>query len=1024
VIRRIVTFSLTHRFFVLAVSLLGTGLGAVSLSNIPADVLPDLNAPVVLVFVENPGLAPQEMEALIARPLEAAVRGLPGMEVVRSQSSQGLTSVIVQFAWGSDFYRILQQVGTAAAQAQAAFPPGTRPPVLSSATSRLNQVLEIYLSGDLPPRDLRDLADYDVRFALLGVPGVQRVITMGGEMREYDVAIRLDALAAYGVSPGDIERALVRSNLNFAGGFLVTGPQELTIRGLGRLRTLADLEEVRVATVGRRPVLLRHVADIQEASAIRRSSATIGGRVAVTGTVTKQLGTDTRPIIAAVERTLASLRPQLPAGVTLRTFYSQSQLIDVSLANLREALLIGAAAVLLVIWLLVREWVLTLVIAAIMPLSVIMTFAVMRAAGVGLNTMSLGGIAVGLGIMIDAAIIGTENIFRHLHQARGGPIEATLKGALEVLRPVTVATLIILGVFIPVFFLGGIAGRLFAPFAFTVVVTIALGYLLSLTVTPALSYTFLPSRATRAAHGSAILGFVQRHYQRLVAAAIRRPGRTVGFALLVVGATMLAGRWVGFDFLPSWDEGALLVKVQTPPGTSLGLTDLQARRAATIISRGPDVQEVVVRAGRPEGSEEIEGVNNSEIWVRLVPFGRRRASIEDVRDWMRDSLAAIVGARVIVTAPLVERIEESLGGSTAPLAIRIVGDNLDTLAAAQERLARIMAAVPGVVDVNPEAATGITQIALDVDRARAARYGLDPQDVADAVEVAYAGRMVTSILRGQRKEYGVFLRLRSEDRATVEELGRLPVSVAGGEHVRLDQVANLMLTRGPAVIRRDNGERRLQVTANLAGTDLATAVERVRSRLGDLRLPSGYRVAFGGSYENQQQVQRGIAVAVLASVVIIFLILQSAFGSVRQAALMLLAVPLALCGGIGALFVSGITLNVSSLVGLLALFGLSIQTAVLLMQYANDARNGGLSPEAAARAAAEVRLRPVLMTAASASLAVLPLAVGIGAGAELQRPMAVVLVGGLITSTLLTLVLLPALYRFTIEPTPRTAVAA
>jgi len=443
------------------------------------------------------------------------------------------------------------------------------------------------------------------------------------------------------------------------------------------------------------------------------------------------------------------------------------------------------------------------------------------------------------------------------------------------------------------------------------------------------------------------------------------------------------------------------------------LTGLQARRAAAIAARGPDVDEVVVRAGRPEGGEEIEGVNNSEIWIRLVPFGRRRAPIEKVRQWMRDSLAAIVGARVIVTAPLVERIEESLGGSTAPLAVRIVGDNLDTLAAAQDRLARIMATVPGVVDVNPEAATGITQIAVAVDRRRAARYGLDPQDVADAVEVAYAGRTVTSILRGERKEYGVFLRLRPEDRATVEDLRRLPLSGSGGERLRLEQVANVTLTRGPAVIRRDNGERRVQVTANLAGTDLARAVERIRSRLGELSLPPGYRVVFGGSYENQQRVQRSIAAAILASALIIFIVLQAAFGSARQAALMFLTVPLALCGGLGALFVTRITLNVSSLVGLLALFGLAIQTAVLLMHYANDARESGLSPEAAARRAAQVRLRPVLMTAASASLAVLPLAIGIGAGAELQQPMAVVLVGGLISSTLLTLLLLPALYRFT-----------
>ncbi|HEV2085848.1 MAG TPA: efflux RND transporter permease subunit, partial [Gemmatimonadales bacterium] len=897
--------------------------------------------------------------------------------------------------------------------AQASFPSGTRPAVLSSATSRLNQVLEFYLVGSLPPRDLREFADYDLRFALLGIPGVQRVLTMGGEVRQYDIAVRLDALAGYGLGVGDVQEAVQRSNLNFAGGFLVTGAQELTIRGLGRIRTIEDLANVRVTTVNGRPVLLKQLAVVREGSAIRRSSATVGGAVAVTGTVVKQFATDTRPIVTAVERSLAELRPHLPPGVTVRTFYSQSQLIDVSLANLRDALLIGGAAVLLVIWLLVGDWVLTLVIAAIMPLSVTIAFAVMWVAGVGLNTMSLGGIAVGLGIMIDAAIVDTENIFRHLQQNPDDPDGSTLEGSLEVRRPVTFATLIIAGVFLPVFFLSGIAGRLFAPFAFTVVVTVVLGYVLSLTVTPVLCRTFLPARASRAPLESRFLSAVHRRYTVLLTAALRHRAGAVAVALVIVVATGVAARWVGVDFLPAWDEGALLVKVQTPPGTSLAVTDRLARRAAAIAGRGPDVEEVVVRAGRPEGGEEVEGVNNSEIWVRLVPFGRRHESIGAVRGWMRDSLT-VVGARVIVTAPLVERIEESLGGTTAPLAVRIVGDNLDTLAAAEERLAHLMVKVPGVVDVNPEAAGGITQVALQVDRGASARYGLDPEDVAEAVELAYEGRTVTTVLRGQRKEYAVFVRLRPEDRADIEDLGRLPISLPERRFVRLDQVASVSLTLGPSVIRRDNGERRVQVSANLAGTDLASAVAQIRSGLASLRLPPGYRVVFGGSYENQREVQRAIGAALVGSVVVIFIILHAAFGSARQAGLMLLTVPLALCGGIAALFVTGITLNVSSLIGLLALFGLAIQTAVLLMQYANDARGRGLPPEEAARTAGQVRLRPVLMTAASASLAVLPLAVGFGAGAELQQPMAVVLIGGLVTSTFLTLLLLPALYRLTV----------
>ena len=1009
-LRRIILFSLTHRFLVLAVSVIAAATGAIALTRMPADVLPALNAPVVLAVAENPGLAPEEMEALVARPLEAALRGLPGVETVRTTSSQGLAILTVQFVWGSDFYRILQQVAGAAAQVQSSFPPGTRPAVLSSATSRLQQVVEFYLAGDLPPRDLRELADYDVRFALLGIPGVQRVLTMGGQVRQYEVAVRLDALAAYGVGIGEIERAIERSNLNFPGGFLVTGAQELSIRGLGRLRTLDDLANVRVATVAGRPILLKNLALVREGNAIRRSAASLAGRTAVTGTVTKQFGSDTRPIAAAVDSAFAALRAQLPPGVTLETFYTQSQLIDVSLANLRDALLVGGLAVLLVIWLLVGDWVLTLVIAVIMPLSLLAAFAAMGLAGVGLNTMSLGGIAVGLGIMIDAAIVDTENIYRHLRDNPQDPIAAALAGSLEVRRPVAFATIIIVGMFVPIFFLGGIAGRIFTPFAFSVLATIILGYILSLTVTPVLSAMFLRARAEREPGARYPLRTLRRWYERAIDAAIRHPRRVAGGALASVAVTALLASAVGVDFLPAFDEGALMIKVQTPPGTSLEVTDLQARRAARVIARGPDVAEVVVRSGQPEGSEEPEGVNNTEIWVRLVPFGKRRAPIEAVRKWMRDSLAAIVGARVIVTAPLVERIEESIGQSTAPLAVSVVGDDLDTLAAAESRLARLMATLPGVVDVNPEPAAGITQIVLAVDRPRAARYGLDPADVAEAVELAYQGRTVTTMLRGQRKEYGVFLRLREEDRADVEDLGRLPISLPSARYVRLDQVANVALSLGPAVIRRDNGERRVQVTANLAGTDLASAVRQIRTRTAELKLPAGYRVRFAGSFESQRRVQRAVGIAIVASLVVIFVILHAAFASARQAGLMLLTVPLALCGGVTALWLARITFNVSSLIGLLALFGLAIQKAVLLIQYANDARAQGLPPEAAARAAAIVRLRPVLMTAASASLAVLPLAIGFGAGAELQQPMAVALVGGLVTSTLLTLVVLPGLY--------------
>jgi cobalt-zinc-cadmium resistance protein CzcA len=1015
-LRRIILFSLTHRFLILAVAIASAGAGLLALEHMPADVLPSLNAPVVLVVVSNEGLAPQEMEALVARPLESAVRFLPGTEFVQTRSSQGWTILTAQFAWGSDFYRILQEVAAAVGQVQGSFPLGTRPPVLTSATSRLQQIVEYYLSGDLPPRDLREIADYDVRVALLGVSGVQRVLNMGAEVRQYNVEVRLDGLNRYGVDLREVEKAVQRSNVSFAGGFIVTGPQEITVRGIGQLRSLAELSDVRIATVKGRPVLLRDVAMIREGSAIPRSTASIAGTPVVTGTVTKHYGTDTRQVAEDVERTLAALRPQLPPGVSVMTFYSQAELIGRSLHNLRDALFVGGAAVLLVTWILAGDWILALVVAVIMPLSLLATFAVMGLAGFGLDTMSLGGIAVGLGIMIDAAIVDTENIFRRLREAPGDRTAAALEGSLEVRRPVLFSTLIIGGMFIPVFFLGGIAGRIFTPFAFSLLASMIIGYVLSLTVTPVLAATFLRARPESA--GGFVLPGMRRAYESLIGGAIRWPALVILAGLGVLALTAWIGSGLGFDFLPPFDEGTLMVKVVSPPGTSLAMTDLQAQRGAGILARAPGVQQVVLRAGQPEGSEDVEGLNNSEIWVRLAP---EHPSVDSIRRWIRDSLAAITGARVIITAPLIERIEESLAQAAAPLAVSVVGDNLDTLAAAAERVGRIMARTPGIVDVNPEAAEAVTQAVIEVDRVRAARYGVDPDDIAETVELGYEGRTVTHVLRGQRKEYGVFVRLRPEDRGDVEDLRRLPIAVSGGGHVWLDQVADVSLALGPSVIRRDNGERRVQITANLAGTDLASAVGRIQSGLSEAHVPPGYRVRFGGSYEEQRGVQRSMLIAVVAAIAVIFIILQAAFQSASQAALMILTIPLALSGGLGALWLTGTNFNVSSLIGLLALFGLAIQKVILLIQYANDRRDYGASAEQAAHEAAVVRLRPVLMTTAATALAVLPLALGIGAGAQLQQPMAIVIIGGVVTDTLLTLVLLPPLYRFVARRSARSS---
>ncbi len=1035
-IAHIVRLSLRHRFIVFYTTALLVALGLLSGRRLPSDLLPDLSSPIVTVLVENPSLAPQEVEALITRPLEGALRGLPRVITTRSTSVPGLATVVVEFEWGTDYARAVQQIAGQLGSVAAAFPPGTRPPTIASATSRLGQVVEYYLrdttrdpvgrasgiaTGGTAPdtagraarlRRLHDLAEYDVRYAVLGTPGVLKVTTMGGAQREYEVAVHAARLAAAGFTLSDVVRAVADANVSFSGGIVREGPTEYAVRGVGRLDRLADLRQVTLGTRNGIPVPLAQVADIVVGSAPRRGIASLDGtdEEIVTGTVSKQFGTSSHEVVGRVMATLRDVRAFLPRGVVLKTFFSEAELIDVAIRNLQEALLIGAVSVIIVIFLVLWNARATLVIGTIIPLAVILAFIPMRLAGVGLNTMSLGGIAVGLGIMIDAAIVDTENIVRHLRLAPHDPLEATVRGTLEVRRPVTAATLIIIAVFVPLFFLQGMAGAIFAPFGFTVIATMVSGYLLSLTVTPVLAYTVLRRSALRGPAEGPLVRWIERRYRPLLGAAMRRPWPVVGGAVALFGVALATIPLVGADFLPAWDEGALLIKVLTPPGTALDETDRIARAVARAARTAPDVEEVIVRSGRAEASEDVEGVNNVEMLVRLVPFDRRTRDAAAVKRAVRERIHGVPGARVSVTSPLVERIDEMLAGSSGQLAITVFGDDLATLAGAAQRVADVLATTPGVVDVTPEPTVGIPQLVVTIDRGAAAAYGITPEEIATETEIAFAGRTATTIVRGQRKAYDVVVRLTPEERLALSAVSELPVAGSGTVRVPLAAVARVRLDEGPAQIRRENGRRRIQVTANLAGRDVGSVVRELRPRLAALHLPPGYYLELGGNYRSQQAVTHELTIAFLAAVAVIFLLLAVAFQSIRRALLVLATIPLALTGGIFALLITGLSFNVSSGIGLLAHFGLAVQKAVILVDYADDLRRAGATPTEAAQRAAEIRLRPVLMTALAASLAVLPLALGYGAGAEMQQPLAVVLIGGLVTSTLLTLLVIPALY--------------
>lgn len=1013
-LNRIIEASLRNRLLVAFAVVLASLLGVMSYRSMAIDLFPDLASPVIIVIVENPGLAAQEGETLVARPLESAFRSLPNVVRVRSESEIGVVSVRTEFRFGTDYYLARQLLAERLATAARDFPAGTAPPVLSSAASRLGEVMQFYVAkegGEADQKELKETADYLIRYKLQTVPGIIRITSHGGERRQYEVALDPDRMRTYNVSLDDVIKALGESNENFSGGFITGTATEMDVRGLGRINSLEDVGRVVVAVREGVPVLVRDVASVRDGAMVRRGIARVGEQEAVVMTVAKQFGADTLTVSERAQKALAELQPFMPEGVVMRTFFDQSELIHVATKTLEEALLIGGAAVVLIIFLFLGNFRSTLIAAITIPTAVLISFIFLKAVGVTLNIMSLGGLAVGLGIMIDAAIVDTENIFRHLKKNTGDAFLATLRGASEVRRPAAYSTAIIIVVFLPILFLSGLEGKILAPFATTVVVLMAVGLVLSLTLTPALCYTLLRKVAPRLKEDSWLARQCERAYEPVLRASLRRPLLAVGFAGAIFVLSLVTLPFLGTELLPKMDEGAILLQMNTPTGTSLAETDRVASQVTKVLQGGPDIAAIIQPTGRAEGSEDPMPVTTAEHILQLVPRDRREHSIPEIEAWIRERLEKVPGVSASITTPLNMRIDESISGTSAALAVKVFGSDLDTLAQKGAEVREVVEKVPGVVDVRLEQLEGVPQVVINVDRERAARFGLNPSEIGHSVEALLGGSQVTTVIKDQLKEYPVVVRLSEERRSTPEQIAALMIDAPTGQKVPLGDIAAVRVQRGPATIRREDQVRRVQVTMNVEGRDIGSVVEDIEKGLARVKLPPGYFVSYGGGYERQQELASQITGAFLVSALLVFLLLYLAFRSIWQALLVIATIPLALAGGFIALWLTGTTLNVSSLIGLLAHFGLSVQKGLILVEYINQLRVEGHSLREALYLGAHTRMRPVLMTAASAGLGVLPIAVGWGAGAELQQPMAVALIGGLITSTILTLVALPALYE-------------
>ena len=1019
-IAQAIRWSLRDRLFVVLGALLLLVWGGYETLRMPVDVFPDLTAPTVTVIVEAHGMAPQEVETLVTFPIETALNGASGVRRVRSSTGVGIAVVYAEFEWGTDIYQARQIVNEKLQLARETLPPEIPPPTLAPVTSIMGEIMFIALTSDRhSAMELKTTADWVLRRRLLAVPGVAQVIATGGDTRQFQIVLKPDRLAAYNIAVGEVLSALRQSNENASAGFYAEGGQEFLIHGIGRVQDPADIGNTLIAMRGGQPVLVRHIADVAAGPAPKRGTAASNGRPAVVIGIQKQPLANTLALTESLDAVLADIQSSLPEGMVIETHvFRQADFISLAIDNLVEALRDGAILVIVIVFAFLMSVRATLITLLAIPLSLVAAVLAMKALGATINTMTLGGMAIALGALVDDAIIVVENIVRRLRE-REGKAEAQHPSVLttvfdatrEIQGSIVFATLIIMLVFLPLFFLSGVEGRLLAPLGLAYVVSLAASLAVAVTVTPVLSSLLLPrSRTVRGAHETRLSTALKAAYAPVLASTLRRWAAvtSAAFAALAVAIVFLFG--AGRAFLPDFNEGSLTVGAVTLPGTALAESDRLGRMVEEILLKQPEVVATARRTGRAEQDPHAQEVHASEIDVRLE-MGKR--SKEDLLAALRADLAAVPGMNIVIGQPISHRIDHMLSGTRANIAIKIFGPDLYELRRLGTQVTSIAQEVPGAVDVALEQQADIPFLTVKLKRSAIARYGLKVRDVTEAVETAFVGQEVSRVLEGEAS-FDLVVRYAPSAKADLDAIRSTLITTTTGARLPLHALAEIRKDRGPNTISRENVQRKIVVMANVAERDLHGVVDDIRSRIaGGVVLPPGYHIEFGGQFESAEAASGTLLVLGLVVTVGIFLLLFVAFRSVRDALLVMLNLPLALIGGVIGVFVSGGVLSVASIIGFITLFGIATRNGVMLVAHIrNLVQNEGVSdPYEAVRRGATERLIPILMTALAAGLALVPLALAMGEpGSEIQAPMAIVILFGLMSSTVLNMVVVPALY--------------
>ena len=1018
-INALIRWSLNNRALVLVLAGALLAWGGYLLTTMPVDVLPDLTAPTVTILAEGRGMAPTEMESLVTFPIEAALNGASGVRRVRSATAVGVGIIWTEFDWGEDILRARQTVTEKLNLARGSLPPEVQV-VLAPISSIMGEIVFIALESDRHSMlDLRTTADTVLRRRLLAVPGVSQVTPTGGGQKQYQVLLSPPKLNSYGVSLDQVETALRKSNENTSAGFRVAGGQEYLIQGIGRVTNVDDIAQTVVASRNTRPILIRDLGEVRIGEALKRGEGSHDAKPAIVLGIQKQPGTNTLELTERLDAVLDDVQKTLPAGMTIdKHIFRQSDFIEIAVHNLLGALRDGGLLVIFVVVLFLANFRASVITLLAIPLSLVAALWGMKAAGLTINTMTLGGLAIAIGGLVDDAIIDVENVFRRLRENSLKPVEeqrpvneVVFRASSEIRASVVFATVIVVMVLLPLFMLESVEGRLLKPLGFAYVVALTASLVVALTVTPALCSFLLPqAKAVLKGKEPWFVAWLKRMYQPTLRWSMRHPLFVLcGATLLLIGFGASSQR-MGRSFLPEFNEGTLTISAVTLPGTSLGQSDELGRSLEKILLSVPEVVATARRTGRTELDEHVQGVESAELDVNLK---MQKRSKQKVLEDIRRRVSILPGMNVTIGQPISHRIDHMLSGTRANIAVKIFGDDLQALRALAKQVEGTIQQVPGAVDVSTEQQMEIPTVRVRYDRAALARYGLGAGAAAEALQTAFVGQQVGEILEGQ-VSFPLVVRYGTDGNGDLETIRRTMIDTPSGARIPLSSVADIREDRGPNFISRENVQRKIVVQCNVAGRDLRSLVNDIQKRVqAEVAVPSGYHIEYGGQFESEARASERLLWLGLAVIVGIFVILTSAFRSSRDALIIMLNLPLALIGGVIGVFVAGGVLSVASIIGFITLFGVATRNGIMLVSHVKHLmREEGVTDlRDAVRIGATERLAPIFMTAMAAGLALVPVALGLGKpGSEIQAPMAIVILFGLFSSTALNMIVVPAVY--------------